>query len=142
TDEIVRAAVTAAERDLAEQLTQANWSLVLPVISDSGVIALIAVGPKLSGDPFYPQDLDLLMTLANQAGIAIKNARLYAQVVLANEYIENIVATIESGVVAITSAGRIAMFNRAAERLTGLAADEITGQTAARLAPCLSEPLR
>src|SRR5260370_17317583 len=33
------------------------------------------------------------------------------------------------------------MFNRAAERLTGLAADEITGQTAARLAPCLSEPL-
>jgi PAS domain S-box-containing protein len=51
------------------------------------------------------------------------------------------VATIESGVVAITSAGRIAMFNRAAERLTGLAADEITGQTAARLAPCLSEPL-
>src|SRR5256712_4427846 len=81
------------------------------------------------------------MTLANQAGIAIKNARLYAQVVLANEYIENIVATIESGVVAINSAGRIAMFNRAAERLTGLAADEIKGQTAARLAPCLSEPL-
>jgi len=68
--------------------------------------------------------------------------RVYFQVVLANEYIENIVATIESGVVAITSAGRIAMFNRAAERLTGLAADEIKGQTAARLAPCLSEPLR
>src|SRR5205823_514874 len=114
----------------------------LPVISDDGLIAFIAVGSKLSGDPFYSQDLDLLMTLANQAGIAIKNPRLYAQVVLANEYIENIVATIESGVVAITSAGRIAMFNRAAERLTGLAADEITGQTAARLAPCLSEPLR
>src|SRR5947208_4685509 len=81
------------------------------------------------------------MTLANQAGIAIKNARLYAQVVLANEYIENIVATIESGVVAINSAGRIAMFNRAAERLTGLATDDIKGQTAARLASCLSEPL-
>jgi PAS domain S-box-containing protein len=141
TDEIVRAAATPAERELAEQLTQANWSLVLPVISDSGVIALIAVGPKLSGDPFYPQDLDLLMTLANQAGIAIKNARLYAQVVLANEYIENIVATIESGVVAITSAGRVAMFNRAAERLTGLTADTVKGQPIEMVPACLSEPL-
>jgi GAF domain-containing protein len=120
-DEIVRAAVTPAERELADQLTQANWSLVLPVISDNGVIALIAVGPKLSGDPFYPQDLDLLMTLANQAGIAIKNARLYAQVVLANEYVENIVATIDSGVIAITSAGRIDVQScrRAADRAGG-----------------------
>ena len=140
-DELVRQIVTDADRMLSDDLAVTNWALLLPVISDDGLIAFIAVGSKLSGDPFYSQDLDLLMTLANQAGIAIKNARLYAQVVLANEYIENIVATIESGVVAITSAGRIAMFNRAAERLTGLAADEITGQTAARLAPCLSEPL-
>src|SRR5262249_59091596 len=104
-------------------------------------IAFIAVGSKLSGDPFYSQDLDLLMTLANQAGIAVKNARLYAQVVLANEYIENIVATIESGVVAITSAGRVAMFNRAAQRLTRRSADEIRGQSAAPPAACLREPL-
>ena len=140
-DELARQIVTEADRLLNDHLATANWALLLPVISDDGLIAFIAVGPKLSGDPFYSQDLDLLMTLANQAGIAIKNARLYAQVVLANEYIENIVATIESGVVATTSAGRIAMFNRAAERLTGLAADEVKGGTTAQLAPCLSEPL-
>jgi PAS domain S-box-containing protein len=141
TDEVVRDPGAQAESALAEHLTKANWSLVLPVISESGVIALITVGPKLSGDPFYPQDLDLLMTLANQAGIAIKNARLYAQVVLANEYIENIVATIESGVVAVTSTGHVAMFNRAAERLTGRAADSVKGHPVAILEPCLSEPL-
>ena len=140
-DELARQIVTDADRMLNDDLVATEWALLLPVISDDGLIAFIAVGAKLSGDPFYSQDLDLLMTLANQAGIAIKNARLYAQVVLANEYIENIVATIESGVVAISSAGRIAMFNRAAERLTGLAADEVKGRTAAELAPCLSEPL-
>ena len=132
---------TAEDRRLHDDLTAAEWALLLPVVSDDGLIAFIAVGAKRSGDPFYSQDLDLLMTLANQAGIAIKNARLYAQVVLANEYIENIVATIESGVVAITSAGRVAMFNRAAERLTGLAADDVRSQPTTRLAPCLSEPL-
>jgi PAS domain S-box-containing protein len=140
-DEVARQIVNDADRILNDDLMASDWALLLPVISDGGLIAFIAVGSKLSGDPFYSQDLDLLMTLANQAGIAIKNARLYAQVVLANEYIENIVATIESGVVAITSAGRVAMFNRAAERLTGRAADEIKGQAAAQLPPCLGDPL-
>lgn len=140
-EELARQLLTNADRVLNDDLTAAEWALLLPVVSDDGLIAFIATGAKRSGDPFYSQDIDLLMTLANQAGIAIKNARLYAEVVLANEYIENIVATIESGVVAITAAGRVAMFNRAAERLTGLTADEMRGQTATRLPSCLAEPL-
>ena len=140
-EEVARNITTDAERRLADALAAADWALLLPVVSDDGLIGLIAVGSKLSGDPFYSQDLDLLMTLANQAGIAVKNARLYAQVVLANEYIDNIVATIESGVVAINSAGRVAMFNRAAERLTGLAVGEVAGHTVQQLPGCLSEPL-
>jgi len=126
-DELVRRSVTDAS--LHAELTQLNWALVLPLLSEDTVIGFIALGPKLSGDPFYPQDLDLLMTLANQAGIAIKNAQLYTQVVLANEYIENIVRTIESGVVAVDEAGHIAMFNRAAEQLTGLSAAQVQDQS-------------
>ncbi|HWP38000.1 MAG TPA: histidine kinase N-terminal 7TM domain-containing protein, partial [Gemmatimonadales bacterium] len=69
------------------------------IVFEDAVIGAIALGPKLSGDPFYAQDLSLLTTLANQAGIAIKNAQLYTEVVLANEYLMNILATIESGVI-------------------------------------------
>ncbi|PYO03772.1 MAG: hypothetical protein DMD89_01315, partial [Candidatus Rokuibacteriota bacterium] len=76
-----------------DHLIELDWALVLPVMFEDSVIGAIAVGPKRSGDPFYPHDLDLLMTLANQAGIAVKNAQLYTEVVLANEYVENIVAT-------------------------------------------------
>src|SRR5262249_17133866 len=53
------------------ELPRLNWALVLPLVSEATVIGAIVVGPKLSGDPFYPQDLDLLMTLANQAGVAV-----------------------------------------------------------------------
>jgi len=140
-DEIARITGTETQA-LAGALAQLNWGLVLPVISEDDVIGAIVLGPKLSGDPFYPQDLDLLMTLANQAGIAIKNAQLYDQVVLANEYIENIVATIESGVVAIATTGQISMFNRAAERLTGLAAESAKGRPVGDLPACLAETLR
>jgi two-component system nitrogen regulation sensor histidine kinase GlnL len=127
TDKMV--ARSLGDISLREELRRLNWAVVLPLISEDAVIGFIALGPKLSGDPFYPQDLDLLMTLANQAGIAIKNAQLYTQVVLANEHIENIVRTIESGVVAVDEAGHIAMFNRAAEQLTGLAAGLVQDQS-------------
>jgi PAS domain S-box-containing protein len=140
-DEIAREPVAQSALALSRSLVSANWALVLPVLSEDTVIATIVLGPKLSGDPYYPQDLDLLMTLANQAGIAIKNAQLYDQVVLANEYIENIVATIESGVVAVNASGQVVMFNRAAEQLTGLSATSIKGRSLDALPMCLSEPL-
>lgn len=129
--------------DASMQLgTELGWSLVLPLLFEDEVIGAIVVGPKLSGDPFYPQDLDLLMTLANQAGIAVKNAQLYGQVVLANEYLENIVSTIDSGVVAVNASGHITMFNRAAETMTGLRPEAVRGAHAGVLPACLDETLR
>jgi PAS domain S-box-containing protein len=139
-DEVAREREPATAA-LLDRLSETNWSLLLPVLSEDTLIAMIAVGPKLSGDAFYQQDLDLLMTLANQAGVAIKNAQLYAAVALANEYLENIAATIESGVIAINAAGRLAMFNRAAEQLTGLVAATTRGGSIAVLPACLAEPM-
>ena len=128
-------------RSLEAALEELNWAVVIPLRSADAVIGAIALGSKRSGDAYYPHDLDLLATLANQAGIAVKNAQLYAEVVLANEYVENIVATINSGVVAIDAEGRITLFNRAAEQLTGLRADDVQLQPTSALPACLGEPL-
>jgi PAS domain S-box-containing protein len=142
TDELERQADGSAARRLYEELTALNWGLVLPLRYENTIIGAIVVGPKRSADAFYPHDLDLLMTLANQAGIAVKNAQLYGQVVLANEYLQNIVGTIESGVVAVDPDGRIAMFNRAAEHLTALVAGDVIGRDVGVLSDVLGGLLR
>jgi PAS domain S-box-containing protein len=129
TDEIAQERSSNAREGLLAELRRRSWALVLPLVSEDEVIGAIVVGAKLSGDPFYPQDLDLLITLANQAGIAVKNAQLYAQVVLANEYLNNIVSTIESGVVAVDATGQVTLFNRAAEQLTGLPVERVRHQS-------------
>lgn len=116
-------------------------AVIQAVVFEDSVIGAIAVGPKLSGDPFYAHDLTLLTTLANQAGIAIKNAQLYTEVVLANEYLTNVLATIESGVISINAAGRVLMFNRAAEELTGLPAEAVRGRPMAETLPPVLERL-
>jgi PAS domain S-box-containing protein len=140
-DEIARGAEDDEARALHADLARMNWALVLPLLSEDTVIGAIVLGAKRSGDAYYPQDLDLLTTLANQAGIAIKNAQLYAEIVLAKEYLQNIVGTIESGVVAINEWGQVTMFNRGAEDLTGMRAGDVQGRPVAALPACLAHAL-
>jgi PAS domain S-box-containing protein len=83
----------------------------------------------------------MLSTLSHQAVIAMRNAQLYRQVVLVNEYVENILATMESGVVATDFTRNITLCNKAAERMTGATADTLRSQGVVKLPEALKEPL-
>jgi signal transduction histidine kinase len=140
-DHIARPSDPDASRDVFAQMHKLNWSVVLPLFAENALIGTIAIGPKLSGDPFYREDLNLLMTLANQAGVALKNAQRYGEIVVAHEYVARIVASISSGVVAVNSIGKITLFNEAAAQLTGLDAADVDRRFAAALPKPLSEGL-
>ncbi len=83
---------------------------------------------KRCGDPYFSNDRGLLTTLANQAAVAVRNAQTHARVVQMNAEMRKVLETIESGVVAVGPRGRITLFNRAAEKFTGVAAQAAQGQ--------------
>lgn len=126
---------------LLTTLTSHRWGLVLPIRVKDELQGFLAVGPKLSGDPFFPDELELMEILANQVGTAVRNAELYKQIVLANGYIENILETMESGVVAIDSQRIITLCNKAAEKMTGVSAGLLREKGAQQLPPALWGPL-
>jgi PAS domain S-box-containing protein len=113
--------------------------VVVPLIEEEQVIGLLCLGPKRSGDPYYRDDADLLSTLANQAAVAIRNAQAHQWVVRMNEELQKILGTIGSGVIAVGPRGKISLFNRAAEELTGVAAHTAVGRTVERLPPPLAQ---
>ncbi len=123
------------------ELQALGGEIAIPFSTEQGISGFLLVGSKLSGDPYFSEDVDLLITLASQAATAIENAQLYRQVVLVNEYVENILATMESGVAAVASDGTVTLFNSAAARMTHLDAKEIRGSRIAHLPPSLAEPL-
>jgi PAS domain S-box-containing protein len=125
----------------AQELRALGGDIAFPFFQDQAVSGILVVGPKLSGDPYFQEDIDLLTTLAGQAGIAIKNAQLYREVTLANESLENILKTMESGVIAVGAAGTVTLSNPAALRMTGLTADQLSGATVDRLPKALAGPL-
>ena len=118
-------AATAAVR----HLSRLGGELALPILSETQLTGFLVVGAKLSGDAFFAEDVDLLSTLASQAAIAITNAQLYQQVVLANEYIQNILTTMDSGVITVDGKGRVALCNSTAERMTNLSISRLVSLT-------------
>ncbi len=116
------------------ELQQLAGEVALPFVEDRDVAGFLLLGPKLSGDPYFAEDLDLISTLVSQATIALQNAQLYRQVVIANEYIENILSTMESGVVAVAPDGTVTLFNAAAEEMTQLEAGALKGKSARSVA--------
>ncbi|MGH7399949.1 MAG: two-component system sensor histidine kinase NtrB, partial [Candidatus Rokuibacteriota bacterium] len=100
------------------------------------------LGAKRSGDPYFSNDADLLTTLANQAAVAVRNAQTHARVVQVNEEMQKVLETIESGVVAVGPRGRITLFNRAAEQLTGTSAQAARGQSPEHLPAPLGSALQ
>jgi phosphoserine phosphatase RsbU/P len=65
-----------SEEELSK-VTKADIQLIVPMVVKSNVIGFLSTGPKLSEKIYSQDDIDLLFTVASQAGIAIENARLY-----------------------------------------------------------------
>src|SRR5262249_50335934 len=125
-EELERTVESPIVREAAQQLSSLRGDFVLPLFSEYELLGVIVLGPKLSGDAYFNEDIELLSTLANQVAISVKNAQLYRQVVLVNEYVENILRTMDSGVITISASGNVVLSNSTPQRLTGMPSNPLT----------------
>jgi diguanylate cyclase (GGDEF)-like protein/putative nucleotidyltransferase with HDIG domain len=65
-----------------EQLAASDLGLLCPIKSQDRLIAIIALGKKESDTLYSHEDLELVMSMANQASAIIENAQLYSQAVI------------------------------------------------------------
>ena len=141
-DEIGRWVGDSEGEHIAKEFTTLRSEVVVPLLVEDSIAALITVGRKLSGDPFFTPDIELLATIGHQAGVALKRAQLYEEVTWMKEYSESILRHMESGVMAVSHGGLLTMINEAGARMLGIAANEVIACPATRLTPCgLALPL-
>jgi PAS domain S-box-containing protein len=126
----------SAKRAEAE-MARLNADVIAPLLEEGRLFGLIMAGPKRSGSPYFSDDADLLQTLTHQSAVAIRNAQTHQRVLQVNEELQKTLATIESGVVAVGARGRVNVFNKAAEQLTGRSAETLRGRGTSELPPLL-----
>ncbi|HIE38086.1 MAG TPA: adenylate/guanylate cyclase domain-containing protein [Anaerolineales bacterium] len=118
--------------------------LCVPLRARDRVTGVIYADNRIRTGIFGDRDRDLLAAFADQAAIAIENARLFESVTAAKALMDNIFASIASGVVTTDEEDRITLVNRAAEGILGIAAGQAEGRPYTEAFPTLRpflEPL-
>ncbi len=93
--------------------------LCVPILVKEQVIGVIYADSRIKTALFSERDLDVLVTFANQVATAIDNARLFESVVMSKNLLDNIFASIPSGVITIDTSGKINSLNPVAEKILG-----------------------
>jgi two-component system, NtrC family, sensor kinase len=109
---------------------------LVPCVFEDRAIAVLALGHKGADQPFNSEDLALLTAVAGQAATAIENGRLFRQLNLKaeeldglREFNENILESLDDGLVVFDASERIVRWNRALEGFYGVARSEAIGRT-------------
>ncbi len=108
----------------------------IPCMAKEGTIAVLALGRKDTGEPLSSEDMGLLAAVAGQIATALENARLYRQLhVKAVEldrmraFNENIVESLDDGLLVVDLHDRIVRWNSALEQLYGVARAAAIGRS-------------
>lgn len=119
-NEQMRQVAIAADMGLAQVLP-------LPMVTGKTMVGLIYVfqTAKLR---FRPDAARLLRSFADQAAIAVKNARLYEAVNSEKQRLDAILEQSADGVMILNAQFEITVFNKALSQMTGLTAAEAIGK--------------
>jgi PAS domain S-box-containing protein len=122
--------------DEVEFWRAAGLSYFIPCVSNEGTIAVLAIGRKETGEPLNSEDTALLSAVAGQIATALENARLYRQLhTKASEldrlraFNENILESLDDGLLVTDLSDRIVRWNRALERLYGISRESAVHKT-------------
>lgn len=137
---------------LQGNLSVANFSLrsvlCVPLKYRDQMTGVVYVDNRLRSGVFTDREKQLLVAFANQAAVAIENARLFAniQTTLAEitqiqELLKNVFDSIASGVITTTSTDHIVTFNRAASKILNQPEQAAIGMRVRSVLPLITEDL-
>jgi adenylate cyclase len=111
----------------------------VPLKLRNTITGVIYVDNRIRTGLFTERERDLLAAFANQAAIAIENARQFQEVTELKNLLDNVFASIASGVITTDFDDLITLCNRSAETILGASATQLVGQSLLRALPALDE---
>ena len=107
----------------------------VPCVAEERTIAVLALGAKTSGEPLSSEDVALLAAVAGQVATAIENGRLFTQLQMKasevdriRKFNENIIESLNDGLVVLDLEDRVLRWNAALERIYGVTHDTAVGE--------------
>ncbi len=123
-------------------LEQLDLNYYIPCRIREHAVAVLGLGKTVDGDFLSSEDVELLFTIAGYVAVAIDNAQLYssleqkaAQIERLKDFSENIVESLNVGVLALDLDGRIESWNTQLEQMIGVPRHEAVGRPVDEVLP-------
>ena len=127
---------------MRKTIADLDLTYYLPCTVRGRTIAYIGVSRTADGEYLSSVDVELLLTLAGYVAIAIENATLYRSLQRKveeyerlKEFSENIVESINVGILAADLEDRVESWNTQIEQLSGITREQALGKRLADLFP-------
>jgi len=114
----------AAQREMA----RLNISAAVGIYAKGALEGLLLLGPRESARIYGSIEQSVLSGLSSQLAVSIESARLYTEVQNSRIYNDILLDRLVGGVIAVNSARQVTVFNREAQRMTGMAPADVLGQ--------------
>ncbi len=112
----------------------------VPCISGERTIAALLLGAKANGEPLSSDDVALLTVVSGQVATAIENGRLYSElrskvseVERIRKFSDDIIESLNVGLVVLDLADHVTWWNRAIERIYGVPRETAIGSSLSEL---------
>jgi PAS domain S-box-containing protein len=102
--------------------------LEVPLKWQKQVIGVLAINADAQRRTFNQEDIWLATLFANQAAIALENARLYEDIRQERDYSQTLITTANALVVGLDLEGHVILCNNFCEKITGYSREEALGQ--------------
>jgi len=123
--------------------------LCVPLMVKTDLIGVIYTDNRIRTGIFSESDRDLMLAFANQAAVAIENARLFSslkrtleEVTELKNLMDDVFASIVSGVITADVDDQITLCNKAAAFILGQASAEIVGRKLEEVVPALASDIQ
>ena len=135
-----------AARDVSESvrqtLEQLDLNYFVPCRIREHSVAVLGLGKTVDGDYLSSDDVELVETIAGYVAVALDNAQLYSsleqkalEIARLKDFSENIVESLNVGVLAVDLEGIVDSWNTRMEQLFGVARQDAVGRQLASLLP-------
>jgi PAS domain S-box-containing protein len=96
-------------------------AVVAPLRARERTLGALSVLRLAEGEPYAPEDLDLVCELARRAALAIDNARLFSELQQVEQRLEAVLANLAEAITVADEHGQMVFANQAAADLLGVA---------------------
>jgi nitrogen-specific signal transduction histidine kinase len=103
-------------------------SVSFPLIHRGKLIGIFNIDNKITEEPFYAEEMEIIYVLCNYLAVAVKDIYLYHSIWYQKEFTNNIISSMSSGMIAIDREEKITIFNQQASGILKISSSDIIGK--------------